>query len=120
MLNVGLSEMLVILVVGCLVTEPKKIPSLLRSVGVYYRKFVEVREEVLTSMRAACYGDDAENSGTGLSPKKHMMGDDGVLHEAYDIGNLVGQHNNPDTGKPEAVSESAPVGASRHLTDYES
>ncbi|MGN7678304.1 MAG: Sec-independent protein translocase subunit TatB [Anaplasma sp.] len=119
MLNVGLSEMLVILVVGCLVTEPKKIPGLLRSIGGYYRKFVEIREEVLTSMRAACYGSDVENSGTSPGPKKHVMGDDGVLHEAYDVGNLVGQRN-LDTGTPEVVSESASTGEVRHPTDGKS
>ncbi|AGZ78767.1 hypothetical protein U370_01790 [Anaplasma marginale str. Dawn] len=88
MFNVGLSEMVLVLVVGCLVTDPKKLPGLLKTAGAYYRKFTEIKEEVWNSMREAC----GDSTGTGYAvPKKRIMGDDGVLYEAYEVSDVIGR-----------------------------
>ncbi|MFV9878363.1 MAG: hypothetical protein AB8U40_03665 [Anaplasma ovis] len=86
MFNVGLSEMVLVLVVGCLVTDPKKLPGLLKTAGAYYRRFIEIKEEVWDAMRAAC----DNSTGTGYAvPKKRIMGDDGVLYEAYEVSDVI-------------------------------
>ncbi|ACZ49362.1 hypothetical protein ACIS_00826 [Anaplasma centrale str. Israel] len=90
MFNVGLSEMVLVLVVGCLVTDPKKIPGLLKIAGAYYRRFVEIKEEVWDSIREAC-NDGTQASGTYAVPKRRIMGDDGVLYEAYEVSDVIGR-----------------------------
>ena len=87
MFNVGLSEMVLVFVVGCLVTDPKKLPELLKTTGACYRKLIEIKEEVWDAVRTA-YDNSAE---TGYAvPKKRIMGDDGVLYEAYEISDVIG------------------------------
>ncbi|MCU7611471.1 Sec-independent protein translocase subunit TatB [Anaplasma capra] len=90
MLNVGFSEMVLILVVGCLATDPKKIPGLLRTAGTYYRKFSEIKEEVLSAVRAMC-NESKDGNKTHAGKKRYIMGNDGALHEAYEIRDMVGR-----------------------------
>ena len=91
MFSIGLSEILLVVIVGCLVTDPKKLPSVISTFRAYYKKFDEVRAEIFASFRDICEVDGAESENiTSISRgEKCITGDDGKIYEAYDIGNLV-------------------------------
>ncbi|MFV9839142.1 MAG: hypothetical protein AB8U44_03915 [Aaplasma endosymbiont of Hyalomma asiaticum] len=91
MFSIGLSEILLVVVVGCLVTDPKKLPSVVSTCRAYYKKFDEVRAEIFASFRDICEVDGTESEDlTSISRgEKRIVGDDGKIYEAYDIGNLV-------------------------------
>ncbi|MDB1135385.1 hypothetical protein [Candidatus Anaplasma sp. TIGMIC] len=90
MFSIGISEVLLVVVVGCLVTDPKKLPGILKNAIGYYRKFDEMRTEVLDSFREIWKGSvvKSENESTEVSTKQ-IVGDDGVVYEAYEVSEIV-------------------------------
>ncbi|WP_249548445.1 twin-arginine translocase TatA/TatE family subunit [Anaplasma phagocytophilum] len=94
MLNIGISEVLLIVVVGCLVTDPKKLPTLLKSAGAYYRKFEAIKGEILDSLKGVCEEPDSDPSlvakdAVVIRGTKQIIGDDGMVYEAFDVDDLV-------------------------------
>ncbi|QLL66699.1 hypothetical protein O998_02530 [Anaplasma phagocytophilum str. Norway variant1] len=92
MLNIGISEVLLIVVVGCLVTDPKKLPTLLKSAGAYYRKFEAIKGEILDSLKDVCEEEDPDlvaKDAEVIRGTKQIIGDDGMVYEAFDVGDLV-------------------------------
>ncbi|EOA62097.1 Sec-independent protein translocase subunit TatB [Anaplasma phagocytophilum] len=92
MLNIGISEVLLIVVVGCLVTDPKKLPTLLKSAGAYYRKFEAIKGEILDSLKGVCEEPDPDlvaEDAEVIRGTKQIIGDDGMVYEAFDVGDLV-------------------------------
>ena len=90
MFSIGLSEVLLVIIVGCLVTDPKKLPSVISTARTYYKKFDEVRAEIFASFRDICEGgsEESEDLCTTSRGKKRVVGDDGRVYEAYDVGDL--------------------------------
>lgn len=90
MFSIGVSEILLIVVVGCLVTDPKKMPTVIRAAGSYYRKFEEVRSEVIDFFHKACSADENSPEDKGVSyPKKRVVGNDGKVYLAYEVNDVI-------------------------------
>ncbi|QJC27659.1 twin-arginine translocase subunit [Anaplasma platys] len=118
MFSIGISEILLVVVVGCLVTDPKKMPAVVRAAGSYYRKFEEVRSEVVNFFHRACSPDEDSAEALGISyPKKKIVGNDGKVYEAYEVGEIINNEhvrnqcgsstNDKDTHKMEAPQSSS-------------
>lgn len=115
MFSIGISEVLLIVVVGCLVTDPKKMPSVVKAAGSYYRKFEEVRSEVIDFFHRACSPDEVSSVVRGVSsPKKKVVGDDGKVYEAYEVSEVIGnehithQHTDNSSDKDMHKTEAGP------------
>jgi sec-independent protein translocase protein TatB len=46
MFGIGFGELLLIAVVGFLVIGPKKLPDFMRTLAVWYRQFLDLRDEI--------------------------------------------------------------------------
>ena len=83
MLGVGISEVIVIILVACLVIDPKKLPLVTKSLGFYYKKFVEVKGEILSYFNKV-YNDCTEEQNSNVVIKE-IIGDDGKTYKSYEV-----------------------------------
>ncbi len=72
MFNVGFGEILLIVVVFIVATEPAKFKEYLALLRFFYLKFTKMKKELLAQI-----GFDVEK------PEKYIMGEDGVHYPAY-------------------------------------
>ncbi|AHC39124.1 Sec-independent protein translocase subunit TatB [Ehrlichia muris] len=83
MFSVGISEIIVIILIVCLVINPKKLPFLTKNLGAYYKKFVDVKGEILSYFNKVyidCTGEQNDNVTI-----KEIVGDDGKIYKSYEI-----------------------------------
>ncbi|QGR02977.1 hypothetical protein EDL79_01740 [Ehrlichia ruminantium] len=81
MFGIGISEIIVIILVACLVIDPKKLPFLAKNLGFYYRKFIEIKEEIFHYLKKICI-NDTEDSNKNIVIKK-IIGNDGKTYDSY-------------------------------------
>ena len=62
MFGIGILEIIVIILVACLVIDPKKLPSLAKNLGFYYKKFIEIKEEISHHLKKICINDIEYNN----------------------------------------------------------
>ena len=85
MFSVGISEIIVIILVACLVIDPKKLPFIAKNIGVYYKKFIQTKEEILNYFKKVInHTDDQENNNNDVVIKE-IIGDDGKTYKSYEI-----------------------------------
>ena len=83
MFSIGISEIIVIILIICLVINPKKLPFLTKSLGAYYKKFVDAKCEILNYFNKIyidCTGEQNDNVTI-----KEIVGDDGKIYKSYEI-----------------------------------
>ncbi|ABD45588.1 mttA/Hcf106 family protein [Ehrlichia chaffeensis str. Liberty] len=83
MFSVGISEIIVIILVVCLVIDPKKLPFLAKNLGVYYKKFIDTKGEVLNYFNKF-YMDCIEEQNDKVTIKE-IVGNDGKVYKSYEI-----------------------------------
>ena len=107
MLSLGISEMLLIAVVGCLVVDHKKVPGTLKHVALYYKKFQEIKTEVLDTIKGICTNGVAvaDDLHVDYEDSHHIYGNDGKLYRRYKIRDLIKkERGNTPTIAPDAAS----------------
>ena len=78
MFDIGMGEVIVVLLIILLVTDPRDIPRIMKNIHTYYRKLRHIRDESHTFI----------NSITAEEPKT-IVGNDGKTYRAYDIQDLT-------------------------------
>ena len=89
MLSLGISEMLLIAVVGCLVVDHRKIPGTIKHVAMYYKKFQEIKTEVLDTIKGICTNGVGDSIDIDDENSSHIYGSDGKLYKRYKIRDLI-------------------------------
>ncbi|QXK92061.1 hypothetical protein HL033_00550 [Neoehrlichia mikurensis] len=88
MFSIGLSEIIVIIVVGCLMLDPKKLPHVIKDIQTLYKKIFIIRQELINTAKSINICDIDDNEEENVIKKK-IIGNDGNVYEAYEIKNLI-------------------------------
>ena len=83
MFSVGISEIIVIILVTCLVIDPTKLPFIAKNLGIYYKKFMEIKEEIMNYLKKLINYTDQDHNDEVIT--KEIIGDDGKTYKSYEI-----------------------------------
>ncbi|KJV68716.1 hypothetical protein NLO413_0077 [Candidatus Neoehrlichia lotoris str. RAC413] len=78
---------MVIIIVGCLVIDPKKLPHIIKDVQTLYKKIFIIKQELINTAKSIDIDINTEKKEVAI--KKNIIGDDGNTYEAYEIQNLI-------------------------------
>ncbi|WP_339045327.1 hypothetical protein [Candidatus Mesenet endosymbiont of Agriotes lineatus] len=91
MFGVGLSEVLTILLVGLILCKPKNFPLVIKYIKLYYANFAKVKYKIMQLLQGININEiNSSQSGEKIT---YIVGDDGNLHESYDMQDVIGKKN---------------------------
>ncbi len=90
MFNVGFSEVLIVFLVSLALFEPKKLPSMIKHAKLYYTNFVKMRYKVIQLLKDININEFYDDQSD--AEVKRIIGNDGNLHESYDIKDIISEN----------------------------
>ena len=102
MLDVGFSELALIVVVTLIVLGPKEIPNVIRGLSRFLRQCREIIDECKAQLDGLAEESGIDETRKAITAEKKYIRDEfGELREIYDISDINAQRAANDTPKNE-------------------